>query len=111
MITVAPLLPVAEPRPFFARIAECADAVVIDHFIEGDGSKGGARTLKTKLPDAIRKIDADVLSLDYRQRMVEIAKEIMPGRVGVGIDGFAGRFLSTAALTRTPSLREREGST
>ena len=108
VITVAPLLPVAEPRSFFARIAECADAVVIDHFIEGDGSKGGARTLKTKLPQAISAVDAEVLSLDYRHRMVEIANEIMPGRVGVGIDGFAGRFLDAAALTPTLSQRERE---
>ena len=108
VITVAPLLPVAEPQSFFVRIAESADAVVIDHFIEGDGSKGGARTLKTRLPDAISAIDPDVLSLDYRQRMVEIANKIMPGRVGVGIDGFAGRLLEAPALTSALSQRERE---
>ena len=106
VITVAPLLPVLNPRLFFERIAACADAVVIDHFIEGDGSKGGARTLKTKLPDVIETIDADALSLDYRERMVAVAKEIMPGRVGVGIDGFAGRFLDAPALT--PTLLRRE---
>ena len=95
VITVAPLLPLADPRVFFQRIEQCADAVVIDHFIEGDGSKAGARTLKTKLPEVIRSIDPAALSLGYRDAMVEVAKGVMPGRVGVGIDGFAGRLLKT----------------
>ena len=93
VITVAPLLPVEQPRVFFQQIAECADAVVIDHFIEGDGSKGGARTFKTKLPKTIALIDKNALALNYRDAMVDVAKAVMPGRVGVGIDGFAGRLL------------------
>ena len=93
VITVAPLLPIVDPRSFFQRIKTCADAVVLDHFIGGDGSKGGTRTLKTKLPGIVGSIDKAALFLDYRDEMVEVAKEIMPGRVGVGIDGFAGRLL------------------
>lgn len=95
VITVAPLLPVVDPHAFFQRIEECANTVVIDHFIDGDGSKGGARTLKTKLPAMIGAIDENALSLDYRDAMVAIARRIMPGRVGVGVDGFAGRLLAT----------------
>ena len=93
VITVAPLLPVADPLLFFQRIDECADAAVIDHFIGGDGSKRGARTLKTNLPDVIGSIDKKALSLTYRDQMVAVARSVMPGRVGVGIDGFAGRLL------------------
>ena len=29
----------------------------------------------------------------YRDRIVELARRRFPGRVGVGIDGFAGRYL------------------
>jgi hypothetical protein len=30
----------------------------------------------------------------YRDEIVEVAQAIMPGRVGISIDGFAGRFLT-----------------
>ena len=75
---------------FFARIA--ASAVVIDHVIEGDGSRDGRRTLQTALPEAIRAVDAEGVDLEYRDRMVEVAEKYMPGRVGVNVDGFAGRY-------------------
>ena len=92
VITVAPLLPIEDPESFFERISECASSVVIDHFIEGDGSSGGSRTLKTRLPEAIESIEPDAVDLSYRDRMVEVAEAIMPGRVGVNIDGFSGRY-------------------
>lgn len=94
VITVSPLFPIAQPREFFARIATTADAVVIDHFIEGDGTRDGSRTAKTVLPAAMAVVDSNSTALAYRDRMVAIASEIMPGRVGVSVDGFAGRFLS-----------------
>jgi len=94
VVTVAPLLPIAEPERFFARIAEVADAVVIDHFIEGDGSPDGRRTQRTALPAAMARVDRESLGLGYRERMVEVARRHMPGRVGVGADGFAGRRLA-----------------
>lgn len=98
VITVAPLLPIAAPRCFFERIAAVADAVVIDHFIEGDGSPAGARTRATPLPRAMAALDPQSVDLTYRERMVALAQEVMPGRVGVNIDGFAGRFLATPDL-------------
>jgi DNA repair photolyase len=91
VITVAPLLPLADPQRFFQRIAASADAVVIDHFIEGDGSPDGARTLRTPLPTAMEALEPGSVTLEYRHRMVALAREIMPGRVGVGAEGFAGR--------------------
>lgn len=92
VITVAPLLPIAAPREFFAAIANAADAVVIDHYIEGDGSPNGARTERTRLPAAMEATLPGSTSLAYRERMVDAAAAIMPGRVGIGREGFAGRY-------------------
>ena len=92
VVTVSPLLPIAAPESFFARIAEVADAVVIDHFIEGDGSREGARTLRTPLPAAMAAIDPDSIGRAYRERIIAIARRAMPGRVGVSAPGFAGRY-------------------
>ncbi len=99
VVTVAPLLPIADPDAFFARIARVADFVVIDHFIGGDGSKDGSRTARTALPAAIAAVDPSATRIDYRDRIVAIAERAMPGRVGVNIDGFAGRV----PLSRPPA--------
>lgn len=93
VVTVSPLLPIADPRAFFARIEQCADAVVIDHFIGGDGSRDGSRTQRTALPAAMAALEPESVGIGYRDRMVEIARQVMPGRVGVHVDGFAGRML------------------
>jgi DNA repair photolyase len=93
VVTIAPLLPIADPDRFFARIAQVADAVVLDHFIGGDGSSDGSRTSRTPLPAAMRQIDVASLELGYRDRMAAIARKYLPGWVGLNIDGFAGRYL------------------
>ncbi len=93
LITVSPLLPISEPRGFFERIAQVADGVVIDHFIRGDGTPDGSRTRATKLPAAMARFDPQTTDDKYLERMVRVAQEVMPGRVGVNVDGFAGRFL------------------
>ena len=93
VVTVAPLLPMSDPVSFFARVAQVADAVVIDHFVGGDGSPDGRRTRLTPLPEAMQAVCPESTALEYRQRMVDIARRAMPGRVGVNIDGFAGRYL------------------
>ncbi len=92
VITVSPLLPIADPECFFERIARCADAVVLDHFLGGDGSVGGQRTRRTPLPDAMAALEPESLTLAYRDRMGQVAERFLPGRVGYHIDGFAGRF-------------------
>lgn len=98
VITVSPLLPIADPEAFFARVATCADAVVIDHFIEGDGTPDGHRTRATLLPAAMEAIEPGSTSLAYRERMVAVAQRHLPGRVGVSRDGFAGRYLPAASI-------------
>lgn len=92
VVTVAPLLPIADPDAFFRAIEQSADAVVIDHFIGGDGTANGSRTQGTPLPGAMAALEPRSIHLSYREKMVRVAEAIMPGRVGVGIDGFAGRF-------------------
>lgn len=92
VVTVSPLLPIADSDRFFGRIADVADAVVIDHFIEGDGSPAGARTLLTPLPTAMRTLDPRSVTLGYRDEIVALARRHMPGRVGVSIAGFAGLY-------------------
>ncbi len=92
VVTVAPLLPIDDPERFFARVAGAADAVVLDHFDGGDGSAGGSRTRRTKLPAAIAAVDPSAIDLDYRDRIGAIAEAHLPGRVGYGVDGFAGRW-------------------
>lgn len=52
VVCMAPLLPMAHPEPFFERLAMAGSkAVVIDHFIGGDGTANGSRTLNTRLPE------------------------------------------------------------
>lgn len=92
VVTVSPLLPIRAPDTFFKRIASVADAVVIDHFIEGDGSVDGQRTRRTPLPEVMAALDPRSTTLAYRDATVRIAERHLPGRVGVSMDGFAGRF-------------------
>jgi DNA repair photolyase len=94
VITVSPLLPILDPDRFFAMVAEVADAVVLDHFIGGDGSADGTRTRKTTLPAAMAGIEPESVEIGYLDRMGAIAQTHLPGRVGYHRDGFAGRFAS-----------------
>jgi len=92
VVTVSPLLPIADPERFFARVAEAADAVVIDHFIEGDGTPDGSRTRRTALPAAMEAVLPDSTTLSYRDDIAAVARRHLPGRVGVNIPGFAGQY-------------------
>ncbi len=92
IITVAPILPIANPARFFARIAQAAHGVVLDHFIDGDGSPHGRRTLKTKLPDSMKSVDPTSVHISYRDTLVSLAEAYLPGRVGIHINGFSGRW-------------------
>jgi DNA repair photolyase len=92
VVTVSPLLPIENPDRFFERIAAAADAVVIDHFVGGDGSHDGSRTLRTALPRVIAAMHSGALGLDYRDEIVACARRQLPGRVGIHREGFAGRY-------------------
>jgi DNA repair photolyase len=92
VVTVSPLLPIDDPEGFFARVAACAHAVVLDHFIEGDGTADGRRTRATPLPAAMAAVDPASVDLSYRDRMAAVARRHLPGRVGLSAAGFAGRY-------------------
>jgi hypothetical protein len=79
-------------------LSEVADAVVVDHFIGGDGSRGGSRTRRTPLPLAMAAVEPRSVALAYQDEMVAVARQCFPpGCVGVSVDGFAGRFLAADA--------------
>ena len=87
LITVAPLLPIADPDSFFQRVAESAHAVCLDHFIGGDGTPDGRRTRRTRLPEAMELVEPSSSELAYRGRMERVARRHLE-RVGVGAEGF-----------------------
>lgn len=93
VVAVAPLLPIREPRAFLERIAEVSSAVVIDHFVGGDGTADGSRTARTRLPEAMAGYGTRTLQTSYRDEVVRLARQVMPGRVGVGAAGFAGQWM------------------
>lgn len=92
VITVAPLLPIADPERFFERIGRVADACVLDHFVGGDGTPDGGRTRKTLLPLAMEAVHPGSADREYLAEMTALARWVLPGRVGVHRDGFAGRY-------------------
>ncbi len=86
---LSPLYPLKDPEKFFSRLALAGvSGVIIDHFIEGDGTREGSRTLKTTLPEIMRKIDASSVDLLYRDKIVKIARRFLP--VGISAEGFSG---------------------
>ena len=92
VVCLSPIYPVIDPSGFFQRLRSAGtSAVVIDHFIDGDGSKNGLRTKKTNLPEAMAEICPESVKLSYRDEIVDIAREYLP--VGISRDGFAGRYL------------------
>lgn len=88
---LSPLYPMKAPHAFFSRLSRIGiTAVAIDHFIQGDGSRNGSRTLKTKLPQAMAGTAPESIHLSYRDAIVRIAEKYLP--VGISASGFAGRY-------------------
>ena len=88
---LSPLYPLENPQHFFERLKNAgASAVIIDHFIEGDGTAEGSQTLKTRLPSAMSKVQKDSIHLSYRDHIATIARVYLP--VGISVQGFAGHY-------------------
>ncbi|MGE0493440.1 MAG: hypothetical protein AB7S38_29800 [Vulcanimicrobiota bacterium] len=94
VVTVSPLLPLEAPERFFEAIDRVAQATVLDHYIEGDGSQNGSRTIATGLPALLGPRYPDWPNLAYRDAMAAVASRVMQGEVGISRDGFAARYLS-----------------
>jgi len=92
VVTIAPLLPIEDPESFFGRLSTVSDAIVIDHFIGGDGSLQGRRTLRTRLPEAMRAVRPESCSQDYLFKVLDWARKHYQGQIGIGRDGFAARY-------------------
>ncbi len=92
VVTAAPLLPIDDPQQFFTEVGRVADAVVLDHFVIGDGTPDGRLTRRTELPAAMASVNPLSVELSYREQMALVARRCMPGRVGVSMDGFAGLY-------------------
>jgi hypothetical protein len=93
VVCMSPLYPLKDPETFFARLAESgASAVVIDHFIGGDGTQDGSRTRRTRLPLAMKSFDEQALEISYREKIAAIARNYLP--VGISAPGFAGVYSS-----------------
>lgn len=91
---LSPLYPMKEPDAFFSRLSKMGiSAVVIDHFIQGDGTPAGSRTLKTLLPSAMAKVVPESVHLSYRDAIARIAGKYLP--VGISASGFAGHYSQT----------------
>jgi DNA repair photolyase len=92
VVIVAPLLPIEDPHQLFTRIGNVASAVVIDHFIHGDGTPDGRVTKKTALPMAMAQVNPSSVTLAYRDEIVAAARQVLPGRDGVSASGLAGNY-------------------
>ena len=113
VVTVSPLLPIADPERFFGRIADGGRRRRPRPLYRGRRLERRARTLRTALPAAMAAVDPASLALEYRDRMGAIAEKHLPGRVGYCRDGFAGRWTTTPGQSDDLCLvprSERENS-
>ncbi len=93
---VSPLMPLRDPEAFAARLGDAADAVILDHYLVGDGSPDGARTrrrkahLDTTVPDLLTAAGFEEWTrLEKFWEIVGRFRAVLgPARVGVSADGF-----------------------
>jgi len=91
VVCLSPLYPMQAPDDFFSRLSGIGiAAVVIDHFVQGDGTADGSRTLRTGLPAAMACVAPESCDLSYRDRIAGIAGKYLP--VGISASGFAGKY-------------------
>jgi len=88
---LSPLYPLDDADRFFTRLKSAGtSAVIIDHFILGDGTSDGWRTKKTPLPSLMKNVLPESIHLSYRDKVINIAKKYLP--VGISGTGFAGNY-------------------
>tara|TARA_B100000315_G_C14591249_1_gene595949 strand:+ start:2039 stop:2797 length:759 start_codon:yes stop_codon:yes gene_type:complete len=92
---VSPLLPLADPKLFATRLGEVAAAVILDHYLIGDGSPNGTRTRRKvvhdlTVPELISATACNAWNTMERfYQVVETFQRILgKKRVGVGAEGF-----------------------
>lgn len=93
---VSPLLPLGDERSFARTLGACADGVILDHFLLGDGSKQGARTRRPRshtpvtLPQALEAAElGEWAGLERFWQVVGVFRDTLgEERVGVSREGF-----------------------
>jgi DNA repair photolyase len=91
VVCLSPLYPLNDAELFFKRLKSAgASAVIIDHFILGDGTSDGSRTQKTSLPTIMKNVMPESIQLSYRDKVIDIARKYLP--TGVSAAGFAGNY-------------------
>jgi DNA repair photolyase len=91
VICLSPLYPLNDAELFFSRLKSAgASAVIIDHFIFGDGTSDGSRTQKISLPAIMKNIMPESIHIPYRDKVIDIARNYLP--TGVSAAGFAGNY-------------------
>jgi DNA repair photolyase len=87
---VAPLLPLDDAEAFAQALDESCTRVIVDHYLVGDGSKGGARTKRRGLPAMLENQGlADWTRIEVLHATAAVFQRVLgPGRVGVSRDGF-----------------------
>lgn len=95
---VSPLLPLADAHGFGRRLDAACDRVILDHYLIGDGSPGGARTRRTSLAERLVKAGYERWTgLDSLWETRDILTGILgASRVLVGREGFC--WVSPPAL-------------
>lgn len=87
---VSPLLPLADPERFAHDLGEACDRVILDHYLLGDGSRGGWRTKRTPLPAMLE--EAGYGEWNRLEKFWEVKtifdRVLGPGRVLVSAEGF-----------------------
>jgi len=88
---LSPLYPLNDANQFFSKIKSAGtSAIIIDHFILGDGTSDGSRTKNSSLPSIMENVAPESIHLSYRDVVIDIARKYLP--VGISATGFAGNY-------------------
>jgi len=113
---VAPLLPLEDPAAFARALDRACDFVVVDHWLVGDGSAGGARTRARGFPERLERAGFGAWNrIEALHETVGLFRRILgEERVGVSRDGFtraaargAPRDAAPAPAPTTPAAAPR----
>jgi hypothetical protein len=87
---VAPLLPLKDPVRFAHALDESCTSVIVDHYLVGDGSKGGSRTKRRGLPGKLIAAGFERwTTIEVLEETAELFRNVLGSeRVGVSAYGF-----------------------
>ncbi len=87
---VAPLLPLQDPEAFARALDAACTRVILDHWLIGDGSPGGARTRRRGFPERLERAGfGDWNRLDVLEETAGLFRSVLgPDRVSLSRAGF-----------------------